>query len=60
MNFTFTWVMDKLGYIPKIDMEIGKVHFFLDESKKKTIKVPKATTRKVAVKKPVARKKKTV
>jgi len=25
MNFTFTWIMDKLGYMPKIDMEIGKI-----------------------------------
>ena len=26
MNFTFTWIMDKLGYMPKIDMQIGKVN----------------------------------
>ena len=25
MNFTFTWIMDKLGYMPKIDMQVGKV-----------------------------------
>jgi hypothetical protein len=25
MNFTFTWIMDKLGYMPKIDMKIGKI-----------------------------------
>ena len=25
MNFTFTWIMDKLGYMPKIDMTIGKI-----------------------------------
>ena len=25
MNFTFTWIMDKLGYMPKIDLEIGKL-----------------------------------
>jgi len=25
MKFSFTWIMDKIGYIPKIDMEIGKV-----------------------------------
>ena len=25
MNFTFTWIMDKLGYMPKIDMQVGKL-----------------------------------
>jgi hypothetical protein len=25
MNFTIAWIMDKFGYMPKIDMEIGKV-----------------------------------
>jgi hypothetical protein len=25
MNFTFTWIMDRLGYMPKIDMQVGKV-----------------------------------
>jgi hypothetical protein len=25
MNFAITWLFDKLGYMPKIDMEIGKV-----------------------------------
>lgn len=25
MNFVFTWLFDKLGYMPKIDLEIGKV-----------------------------------
>ena len=61
MNFTFTWIMDKLGYIPKIDMEIGKVvepwSFPAPASKKKPT-VQKATTRikKPAVKKPKAKK----
>ena len=27
MNFTFTWIMDKLGYMPKINMEVGKIDF---------------------------------
>jgi hypothetical protein len=45
MNFTFTWIMDKLGYMPKI--EIGKVN--LDVS------VPNLS-KKPAVKKTVARK----
>jgi hypothetical protein len=29
MNFTFTWIMDKLGYMPKINMEVGKVNLDL-------------------------------
>jgi len=49
MNFTFTWIMDKLGYMPKIDMEIGKVveapwPFPAPAAKKKPT-VQKATTR---------------
>jgi hypothetical protein len=50
MNFTFTWIMDKLGYMPKIDMQVGKLEFpFPIESKpvKKQTKpaLKKATTR---------------
>lgn len=58
MNFTFTWIMDKLGYMPKIDMQIGKVNLDLtvpDLSKprvRKTRALPsKATLAKKAVKK---------
>ena len=46
MNFTFTWIMDKLGYMPKIDMQIGKINL---EPKVPDLKKP-------AVKKTVARK----
>jgi hypothetical protein len=54
MNFTFTWIMDKLGYMPKMDMQIGKVvnpnvDFFERPKKKPT--VAKATTRKPRAKK---------
>ena len=62
MNFTFTWIMDKLGYMPKIDMEIDKVvepwSFPITETKNKRPTVQKATTRikKPAVKKPKAKK----
>ena len=48
MNFTFTWIMDKLGYMPKIDMQVGKVNIdaawpFPEEVKKKpAIKKPAA------------------
>jgi hypothetical protein len=67
MNFTFTWIMDKLGYMPKIDMEIGKVNVdtqspefkmwpFPVEQEKPKKQGKKVTTRKPAVKKPVAKK----
>lgn len=55
MNFSFTWIMDKLGYMPKIDLEIGKVKLDPKEvwpfpAEKKTARkkptVQKATTRK--------------
>jgi hypothetical protein len=52
MNFTFTWIMDKLGYIPKIDMQVGKVSLDLsvpDLSKKPAVK--KTVARKTPVKK---------
>ena len=56
MNFTFTWIMDKLGYMPKIDMQIGKVNLDLsvpDLSKprvRKTRPLPsKATVAKTTI-----------
>ena len=60
MKFTFTWFMDKLGYMPKIDMQIGKVvepwpfpvekDIVKKQVKKKPV-VQKATTRKTKAKK---------
>jgi len=34
MDFKFgiTWLFDKLGYMPKIDMEIGKVNLKLQDT----------------------------
>jgi hypothetical protein len=46
MNFTFTWIMDKLGYMPKIDMQVGQIAdiaFPAPDKRKPTLK--KATTR---------------
>ena len=51
MNFTFTWIMDKLGYMPKIDMQIGKVVDFPAPAVKKKPTLKKATTRKTTAKK---------
>jgi hypothetical protein len=54
--FIINWMFDKLGYMPKIDMQVGKLDVEFkaawpvpEEVKKPTIK--KATTRKPAVKK---------
>ena len=59
MNFTFTWIMDKLGYMPKFDMEIGKLveESFPVKSEKTKKAVKKVAAKKVAAKKSVARKK---
>jgi hypothetical protein len=67
MNFAITWLFDKLGYMPKIDLEIGKVKIdtqspefkmwpFPVPEEKKRPQVKKATTRKKVVKKPVVKK----
>jgi len=63
MKFTFTWFMDKLGYMPKIDMEIGKVDLKLQDTwpfpvpeEKKKPQVKKATTRPAKKKPAVAAK----
>jgi hypothetical protein len=62
MNFSFTWLFDKLGYMPKIDLEIGKVKidtqstefkmwpFPIPEEKEKPV-VKKVITRKLVSKK---------
>jgi hypothetical protein len=64
MRFTFTWLMDKLGYMPKIDFQVGKVDLKPEDvwpfpiekevpkKQAKKVTVPKATTRK----KPAAKK----
>jgi hypothetical protein len=52
MNFTFTWILDKFGFQPKIetfDFPIKKpvVKKATKVAKKATsVKIPKATTRK--------------
>jgi hypothetical protein len=55
--FIINWMFDKLGYMPKIDIQVGKldVEFktawpFPEEVKKKPV-VKKATTRKTTPKK---------
>ena len=48
--FIINWMFDKLGYMPKIDMQVGKINF---EPKIPDLEKPKAAVkRKPAVKKP--------
>jgi hypothetical protein len=56
--FIIHWMFDKLGYMPKIDIEVGKVDLkmqevwpFPAEAPKKKPTIKKATTRKPAAKK---------
>jgi len=56
MNFMVTWLFDKLGYMPKIDIQVGKLNVeaawpFPEEKPKKKPVAKKTTTRKVPVKK---------
>ena len=57
MNFTLTWILDKLGYMPKIDMQVGKVNietkwpFPAPEEKQKPVAKKKPVVKKPAVKK---------
>ena len=49
MNFTFSWIMDKLGYMPKIDMKVGelaKAWPFPVESKAEETPVKKSAVKK--------------
>jgi CBS domain containing-hemolysin-like protein len=54
MNFTITWLFDKLGYMPKpaIQVDLQEWPFpvvkkvVAKKTAKKTVKIPKATTRK--------------
>jgi hypothetical protein len=70
--FLITWMFDKLGYMPKIDMQVGKVvvepkipeftewPFPAEEPKPKKPVAKKTTVKKPAVVAKTARVKKTV
>jgi hypothetical protein len=54
MNFTITWIMDRLGFVPKVDFQefpfpVAK-KVVAKKVAKKTVKIPKATTRKTTKK----------
>lgn len=58
MNFTITWIMDRLGYMPKPAIKVDLQEWPFPVAKKvvakktakKTVKIPKATTRKTTKK----------
>jgi hypothetical protein len=63
IKFGFTWLMDKLGYMPKIDMEVGKVDLKIQDTwpfpapvEKKKSAAKKTTPKKPTLKKATTRK----
>ena len=59
MNFTFTWILDKFGFVPKFEkVDFQEYPFPVKPAIKKTaakkttksVKIPKATTRKTTKK----------
>ena len=61
MNFAITWFFDKLGYMPKIDMQVGKVRDNIEVPEFKMwpfpVEKPKKQVKKPTVKKTVPKKK---
>ena len=57
MNFTFSWIMDKLGYMPKMDMQVGKVNLdvAVPDLSKPRVKKTRALPSKAIVAKTAAR-----
>ena len=51
MNFTFTWILDKFGFQPKVETFDFPVKSAVKKTVKKSVKIPKATTRKTSTKK---------
>jgi hypothetical protein len=62
MNFAFTWLFDKLVYMPKIDLEIGRVKIDTQQPEFKMwpfpveVEKPKTAVKKTATRKAVAKK----
>ena len=62
MNFVITWLFDKLGYMPKIDMQVGKVRIDTEAPEFKmwpfpvVQEKPKKQVKKTAPKKTVSKK----
>ena len=50
MNFTFTWILDKFGFQPKAAFDFPAKKEVAKKVAKKSVKIPKATTRKPKIK----------
>ena len=47
MNFSIVWIKDKFGFVPKDSVDFQEWPFPVPKKTvKKTVKIPKATTRK--------------
>jgi hypothetical protein len=51
--FIFHWMFDKLGYMPKIDIQVGKINF---EPKIPDLEKPKPAVKKTTARKTPAKK----
>jgi hypothetical protein len=51
--FIFHWMFDKLGYMPKIDIQVGKLNF---EPKIPNLEKSKPAVKKTTARKPAAKK----
>jgi hypothetical protein len=51
--FIINWMFDKLGYMPKIDIQVGKLNF---EPKIPDLEEPKPAVKKTTARKPAAKK----
>jgi hypothetical protein len=56
MNFTFTWILDKFGFQPKIETFDFPINSEVKKTVKKTVAKKKPATKKVVTKKTVRKK----
>ena len=54
--FIVTWLFDKLGYMPKIDMQVGRVELDLEGTWPFPVPKEEPETKPVVKKKPAAKK----
>ena len=54
--FIFTWMFDKLGYMPKIDMQIGKVNLDVKPWPFPEVEVKNLAEKPAQIKKPTVKK----
>ena len=54
--FLFTWLFDKIGYMPKVDMQVGKVNVKAQWPFPPEVEIKNLTEEPAPIKKPVAKK----